>query len=107
MTDYLLKFSSMEAAGQFGVASGFASISEDGEIKSNIASHEHALCIIGEHFIGGSEDEPAVGDKQWWILFRDLVGIPVPKEAEQFIHWSSASGEPRPDDKFTPQAFWA
>lgn len=58
--------------------------------------------------IGGDEDTPAVGDGQWWVLFRDLPGIPVPEGGEAFIHWSSTSGEPRPiDDPETPAAFWA
>lgn len=97
MIDYLLKFPSKQEAEQFGVANGFASVAEDGTIKSNVASHEHALCVIGEHN----------GDGQWWVLFRDIIGIPVPDEANQFIHWDSSSGFPRPDDELTPQTFWA
>lgn len=96
MIDYLLKFTSKQAAEQFGLAHGFAS-EVDGEVVSSIASHEHALHVIGEHD----------GDWQWWVLFRDLVGIPVPDGAEQFIHWSSASGDPKPTDESTPQTFWA
>ena len=94
MIDYLLKFPSKEAAEQFGIASGFAS-EVDGEVQSNLASHEHALCVVGD-FNGA-----------WWVLFRDLVGIPIPDGGEQFIHWSSASGEPRPTDESTPNIFWA
>lgn len=96
MIDFLLRFPSKTAAEQFGIANGFAS-EVDGEVVSNIASHEHALHVIGDHN----------GDGQWWVLFRDLVGIPIPDGAEHFIHWSSTSGEPRPTDKSTPNIFWA
>jgi hypothetical protein len=96
MRDYILKFPSKAIAEQFGIANGFAS-EQEGEIVSNLASHTHALAVIGEH----------EGDGQWWVLFRDLVGIPVPPEAEQFIVWTSESGEPRPADESTPNLFWA
>jgi hypothetical protein len=97
MIDYLLKFPSREVAVQFGLANGFAVIDEDGNEQITLASHEYALCIIGEHN----------GDGQWWVLFRDLVGIPIPAGGEQFIAWSSASGEQRPTDESTPNIFWA
>jgi hypothetical protein len=102
MIDYILKFPSKEAAEQFGLASGFAVQDEKGNIVSTIASHEHALYEIGEHFITQQTDiadesetesviEPPIpiGDGQYWVLFRDLVGIPVPPGAEEFIVWSS------------------
>jgi hypothetical protein len=95
MTDYLLKFPSKAVAEQFGIANGFAALDENGEVQSSLASHTHALCIIGEH----------EGDGQYWVLFRDLIGIPIPEGAEVFIYWSSASGEPKPED--CPQQFWA
>jgi hypothetical protein len=104
MQDYLLKFPSKEVAEQFGIANGFAS-EQEGEIVSNLASHTHALAVIGEHFVGGDEETPATGDGQWWVLFRDLVGIPVPPEAEQFIVWTSESDSPRPET--SPQLNWA
>ena len=94
MIDYLLKFPSKSAAEQFGIASGFAS-EVDGEVVSNLASHEHAMCVVGDY------------NGAWWVLFRDLVGIPIPDGADQFIHWSSTSGEPRPTDESTPNIFWA
>ena len=94
MIDYLLKFPSKSAAEQFGIASGFAS-EIDGEVVSNLASHEHAMCVVGDH------------EGAWWVLFRDLVGIPIPDGGEQFIHWSSASGDPKPTDESTPNIFWA
>jgi hypothetical protein len=95
MTDYLLKFPSKAVAEMFGVANGFAMIDDGGEVQSTIASHAHALHIIGEHN----------GDGQWWVLFRDLVGIPIPAGGEQFIHWASTSRNPRSQD--APQEFWA
>ena len=95
MTDYILRFPSKLAAEQFGIASGFASANEGGEVVSNLASHEHAMCVVGD-FNGA-----------WWVLFRDLVGIPIPDGGEQFIHWSSTSGDPRPTDESTPNIFWA
>jgi hypothetical protein len=96
MTDYLLKFPSRATAVQFGLANGFAVIDDEGNEQIALASHEYALHIIGEH--QGSD---------WWVLFRDLVGIPIPAGGEQFIAWSSASGEQRPTDESTPNIFWA
>jgi len=104
--DYLLKFPSKAIAEQFGVANGFAQ-EVDGTIVSTLATHEYALHEIGEH--NGSD---------YWILFRDLVGIPVPPEGEQFIFWSSdwtvtddAGSEiqvPRPEfNPDVPSVFWA
>ena len=105
MTDYWLKFPSKSAAEQFGIASGFASTNEDGEIQSNIASHEHALHVVGDY------------DGAWWVLFRDLVGIPIPDGAEQFIYWASdftvddEDGNPvpvpRPISDDVPNIWWA
>ena len=105
ITDYLLRFPSKAVAEQFGVANNFAEPDENGEVQSSLASHQHALCIVGEHFTGGDEDTPATGDGQYWVLFRDLVGIPIPEGAEAFIHWSSTSSDPKPED--CPQQFWA
>ena len=108
MLDYILRFPSKEIAEQFGIANGFAATDEDGEVQSSLASHTHALCVIGEHN----------GDGQYWVLFRDLVGIPVPVGGEQFIFWSSdwtvedeAGDEisiPRPEfNPDVPNVFWA
>jgi hypothetical protein len=96
MTDYILKFPSKDSAEQFGIANGFAVIDESGAVVSTLATHEYALHEIGEH--NGSD---------FWVLFRDLVGLPVPEGGEQFIHWSSASSKPRPTDESTPNIFWA
>jgi hypothetical protein len=107
MIDYILKFPSKEVAEQFGIANGFAAPDEDGVIQSSLASHEHALCVIGEHN----------GDGQWWVLFRDLVGIPIPEGGEQFIYWASdftvddEDGNPvpvpRPISEDVPNIWWA
>jgi hypothetical protein len=96
MIDYLLKFPDRTTAVMFGLQNGFATIDEDGEAQIALASHTHSLHVIGEH--NGSD---------WWVLFRDLAGIPIPEGGEQFIVWSSASGDPRPTDESTPNIFWA
>ena len=111
MIDYLLKFPSKEYAEQFGVSNGFATPDENGVVQTTLASHEHALCVIGEHWLLqpdiDGEPQPAIGDGQYWVLFRDLVGIPIPEGAESLIHWTSTSGEPRPtDDPAVPNTFW-
>jgi hypothetical protein len=106
ITDYLLKFPSREVAVQFGLANGFAVIDEEGNEQITLASHEYALCIVGEH--NGSD---------WWVLFRDLVGIPIPEGGEQFIFWASdftvddEEGNPvpvpRPISDDVPNIWWA
>jgi hypothetical protein len=106
ITDYLLKFPDREAAVQFGLVNGFATIDEDGNERITLASHEYALCIVGEH--NGSD---------WWVLFRDLVGIPIPEGGEQFIYWASdftvddEDGNPvpvpRPISDDVPNIWWA
>jgi hypothetical protein len=104
MQDYILKFPSKPAAEQFGIASGFAS-DVDGEVVSNLASHEHAMCVVGD-FNGA-----------WWVLFRDLIGIPIPEGGEQFIYWAydftvdDEDGNPvpvpRPTSPDVPNIWWA
>jgi hypothetical protein len=107
MTDYLLKFPDRTTAVQFGLANSFATIDDDGNEQITLASHEHALHIIGEH--NGSD---------WWVLFRDLVGIPIPEGGDQFIYWASdwsvldedglETHIPRPvNDPDVPNVFWA
>ena len=105
-TDYLLKFPDRATAVQFGLANGFAVIDDEGNEQIALASHEYALCIIGEH-----------NDSDWWVLFRDLVGIPIPEGGEQFIYWASdftvddEDGNPvpvpRPISDDVPNVFWA
>jgi hypothetical protein len=107
MTDYLLKFPSKDIAEQFGIANGFAVIDESGAVVSTLATHEYALHEIGEH--NGTD---------FWVLFRDLAGIPIPEGADQFIFWSSnqsiiddAGSEisiPRPEfNPDVPNIWWA
>ena len=106
MIDYLLKFESKQVAEQFGIANGFAAVDEEGIVQTSLASHDHALCEIGPH--NGSD---------YWVLFRDLVGIPVPAGAEAFIYWCSEwtgldengneTNVPRPvDESLAPLIFW-
>lgn len=106
MIGYILKFPSKEVAQQFGIANGYA-VDNEGIIETTLATHEYALHEIGEH--NGAD---------YWVLFRDLVGLPVPEGAEQFIYWASdftvddENGEPilipRPtDDPDVPNTFWA
>ena len=106
MIDYLLKFPSKAIAEQFGIASGYA-VDNEGVIETTLATHQYALHEIGEH--NGAD---------YWVLFRDLVGLPVPEGADQFIFWSSTwtvtdeDGSeipvPRPTDQpDVPNIFWA
>jgi hypothetical protein len=106
ITDYILKFPSKAVAEQFGIASGYA-VEVDGAIQTTLATHQYALHEIGEH--NGAD---------YWVLFRDLVGLPVPEGADQFIVWASnqsiiddAGDEiffPRPEfNPDVPSIFWA
>lgn len=105
--DYILKFPSKQVAEQFGIANGFAQVDDEGNIQTSLATHTHALHEIGEH--NGSD---------YWVLFRDLVGIPIPDGGDQFIYWASdwsviddAGSEisvPRPEfNPDVPNIFWA
>jgi hypothetical protein len=106
ITDYLLKFEDRTTAVMFGLQNGFATIDEDGNEQISLASHEYALHIIGEH--NGAD---------YWVLFRDLVGIPIPEGADQFIYWASdftvddEEGNPlpvpRPISEEVPNIWWA
>jgi hypothetical protein len=105
MLDYLLKFPSKAVAEQFGIASGYA-VDNGGVVETTLATHMYALHEIGEH--NGTD---------YWFLFRDLVGIPIPEGADQFIYWASdytvddAEGNPapvpRPISEEVPNIFWA
>ena len=105
MIDYLLKFPSKAIAEQFGIASGYA-VDNEGVVETTLATHEYALHEIGEH--NGTD---------FWVLFRDLVGIPIPEGADQFIFWASdftvddEEGNPlpvpRPTSEEVPNIFWA
>ena len=117
MIDYLLKFPSKDIAIQFGAMAGLASQDENGEWRASPATHSHSLLEIGEHYKltgniitdeDGLEYVEKIGDGNYWVLYRDLTGIPVPDGAEQFIFWSSRHGESRPkDESIAPTLFWA
>jgi len=105
MIDYLLKFPSKQVAEQFGIASGYV-VDNESVIETTLATHQYALHEIGEH--NGTD---------YWFLFRDLVGLPVPQGADQFIFWASdwtveddAGSEiqvPRPEfNPDVPSVFW-
>ena len=106
ITDYLLKFPDRTTAVMFGLANGFATIDDEGNEQITLASHEYALHVIGEH-----------QGYDYWVLFRDLVGIPIPDGGEQFICWASdftvddEDGNPlpvpRPISEDVPNVFWA
>ena len=107
MIDYLLKFPSKSIAEQFGIANGFAQVDDEGNIQTSLVSHTHALHEIGAH-----------NESDYWVLFRDLVGIPIPDGGDQFIYWASdmtviddAGSEipiPRPEfNPDVPNVFWA
>lgn len=107
MIDYLLKFPSKDVAIQFGSATGLATQDESGIWKASIATHDHCLLEIGEH-----------NESDYWILYRDFTGIPVPNGADQFIYWCSKwtildnegnkMSVPRPQlNPDVPDVFWA
>lgn len=115
MRDFLLRFPDKNIAVQFGMGQGYTSTDAEGEAQTTLAAHGFALVIIGEHFVPtgnmvesdfGVIPEMA-GDGQWWILFRDLAGLPIPPEADPFIVWRSDSGQPRPTDPQYPANTWA
>jgi hypothetical protein len=96
MIDYILKFPSKAVAEQFGIASGYA-VDNAGVVEPITATHAYALHEIGKH--NGTD---------YWVLFRDLVGLPVPEGADEFIYWASTSDTQRPtDDPTVPNTFWA
>jgi len=71
-------------------------LDNEGVIETTLATHEYALHQIGEH--NGTD---------YWVLFRDLVGLPVPEGADEFIFWASTSDTPRPISEEVPNIFWA
>lgn len=101
MKDYLLKFPSKEEAVGFGLQSGFVALDEVGEPYTTLATHEYAVVIVGPWLEQTSVDEEGLpvfkSDDQHWVLFRDLVGLPIPAGAEQFIFWTSDDGS-RPEN---------
>lgn len=105
MIDYLLKFPDRDAALVFGEVNGFTTIDpETGEPTTTLATHTFALAVLGDFYDESTTPPTFTG---YWILFRDLVGIPVPPDADPYIFWSSDSGLPRPSGPDIPSADWA
>ena len=103
MIDYLLKFDTQEQAVQFGLDNGFVSFDEDGNPVTTLATHTYALAVLGDFYDESTTPPTPTG---YWTLFRDLVGIPVPPSANQYIFWSSDSGLPRPSGSDIPSTQW-
>ena len=104
MIDYLLRFPDRNAALAFGEANGFTTIDpETGEPTTALATHTFALAVIGD-FHDESTTPPTLTG--YWVLFRDLIGIPVPQDAAQYIFWVSDSGTPRPSGPDVPGHEW-
>ena len=105
MIDYLLKFPDRDTALAFGEANGFTTIDpETNEPTTTLATHTYALAVIGDFYDESTQPPTFTG---YWILFRDLVGIPVPQDANPFIFWDSDSGIPRPEASDIPSTTWA
>ena len=104
MIDYLLKFPDREAALVFGEVNGFTTIdTETGEPTTTLATHTFALAVLGDFYDESTTPHTFTG---YWTLFRDLVGIPVPPDADTYIFWSSDSGLPRPSGSDIPSTQW-
>jgi hypothetical protein len=93
MTDYLLCFPSRDAAIQFGLDNGFLEIVDGSPVQSFDKQQVCSIYAIGEW----------EGDGKWWILFRDMLNIPVQPDWEQYIFWRTSDG-PQPENG--PQARW-
>ena len=105
MIDYLLKFPDRDAALVFGEVNGFTTIDpETGEPTTTLATHTFALAVLGDFYDESTTPPTFTG---YWTLVRDLVGIPVPPDADPYIFWSSDSGLPRPSGPDIPSADWA
>lgn len=101
--DYILCFADQAEAEQFGLAYGFATVGKDGKVHTTLATHQYGLCVIGEWMIPTpGEDEngdpyPPTPDGNYWVIFRDLVGLEVPDAGLQYIVWASWQTEEIPD----------
>ncbi|MFN4909430.1 MAG: hypothetical protein ACK5H0_10415 [Bacteroidota bacterium] len=107
MKDYIFRFPSKQIAEQFALANNFAEFDECSGSITPLLESEYCINEIGPH-----------NGENYWILFRDLVGIPIPAGGEAFIYWASdwsvldEDGQeipiPRPeDDPDVPNVFWA
>ena len=115
MIDVLLGFPTFDIATQIGVALGYTTVDdlENPQVIDTIkATHDMAICVIGEHWIPNGEvdgegNPVMVGDGKWWVLVRSLIDIELPETIMPFVAWVSTSGEPMPDDVATPKRHWA
>ena len=119
--DALLSFESEEQAVQFGFSMGYTSDPAEGSPTTCLASHQHAIHIIGEHFVPTGETvtddfgtRPVMaGDGKWWVLFRCPHDMEVTEEIAPFLVWASfqkdEAGEPlpRPFSPDVPAVFWS
>lgn len=91
MIDILLKFPSIDVAGQIGAALGYSKPDGQGGWNTTKATETLAIYVIGEHKRDGN----------WWVMVRSLVDIPIPAEIQQFIV------TPDPNNPAIPNATWA
>lgn len=119
--DAILKFPDEQTAVQFGFSMGYTDIPEEGTPSTCLASHQHAIHIIGEHFVPTGETitddfgtRPVMaGDGKWWVLFRCPHDLPMTPELEPFVVWASffvdedGAPLPRPVDPTIPSVFWS
>lgn len=120
--DALLNFPDEPTAVQFGFSMGYTSDPAEGEPSTCLASHHHAIHIIGEHFVPTGETifDPdfgarpdMIGDGNWWVLFRCPHDMPVTPEIAPFVVWHSnaidENGDPapRPLTPEIPSIFWS
>jgi len=95
MIDLLLCFPSQNAAAQIGMALGYTLPDGNGGWNTTEATLTLAVCVIGEHSVGG------VPDGKWWVMVRSLVDIPVPDAITPYIVQRD------PNNPAIPNQVWA
>ena len=95
------KYESAKHAEANGVGVKFVADDERGEAHTTIATHAYAIYVIGSWMRQVGEDKEGnpimESDGLHWVLFRDLVGLKIPRGADEFIFWTSDDGK-RPED---------
>src|SRR6478609_6246749 len=100
---------------------GYTSDPAVGSPTTCLASHGHAIHIIGEHQIPTGETitddfvtlPVMAGDGKWWVLFRCPHDMEVTEAIAPFLVWASffvdPEGKPlpRPSDPRIPAVFWS